>query len=218
MRNKIIKFYSIWFAFYLLLELLLANVLLNLVVKYILYLIIIVFEYKNSEQKYNIINRSVFFMIILTSISLILYIYNWGFDIRDIAIYNIFTIMATTGIYLITLFLVQLLKKYKNTIKYAILFCLIINPIVLSYLFLEIPYLNIIFDSSGTKHLLRMFDYSGKANSQYIEWDEQGNILVKGYYKHGYKEGIWEEYDSNGTLINTENYDTVQNKVLHKRN
>lgn len=217
-KNKIILFYSIWFCSYLCMEILFVDTYLNLILKYILYLAIVFFEYKNINQNQNVAKKSLFFFIAFSFLSSIFYLYNVGFNVRDILLYNFITALGVIVIYWVALFSIHLVKKYNGRTKYILFFYIIINPFVFLFIETEIPYFNITFDYNGNKRFLKMFDYNGNANSQYIEWDRLGNVIEKGYYKHGYKEGIWERFNSDGTLIDRENYDTVEKKILFKEN
>lgn len=45
------------------------------------------------------------------------------------------------------------------------------------------------------------FEYNykkGKLDGEYNEWNENGILIVKGYYSNGYKDSVWTFYYSNG--------------------
>jgi TonB family protein len=46
-----------------------------------------------------------------------------------------------------------------------------------------------------------------KGNGEYIDYHPQASIRQKGIYTNGYKQGLWVEYNSDGRLIHSEQFD-----------
>ena len=53
---------------------------------------------------------------------------------------------------------------------------------------------------------LVQFTYPYKKYGIYEEYYENGNLRVRGTYKNGKKDGLWEVYDESGQLTQTETY------------
>lgn len=187
-----------------------------IIIKYLLYLIAFIFIYIYGETPIkNIFQHFLLFFLILIGTNIFSYVIIIGFTIRDILYYNFFNILILTGLFLISTYLIEIFRISTGLKKLLILFLIILNPFIIIFLALEIPYFNITFDGNGNKALLEMFDYENNADGKYKEWDESGKIIVEGKYKKGYKDGVWREY-KNGNVIKEINYDTIKNKIQYK--
>ncbi|HEY8401592.1 MAG TPA: hypothetical protein VIK89_10040, partial [Cytophagaceae bacterium] len=69
------------------------------------------------------------------------------------------------------------------------------------------------FHSNGHKKC-EYFIRNNKKDSSYLEWNQKGELVVKGYYKNGQKHGLWISYDlglpnPNDSVVEIYNYDTL---------